>query len=122
MKTRCNQGGFTLVEIAVSILVIGIGFTSILSVFAVGLRWAQEVRQDLTISDAVENAVAEYTATKTAIVGGDIPYDGGSGPWDVNINDSTDPMVVTVYNNLLPSTPENTGTAVASYKVARPID
>lgn len=49
MKRRKANGGFTLVEIAVAVLVIGIGFAALLSVFTVGLKWAQDVRKQTTL-------------------------------------------------------------------------
>lgn len=54
MKRPTANAGFTLVEIAVSLLVIGIGFTALLSVFTVGLKWAQDVRMQTTVSLAAQ--------------------------------------------------------------------
>lgn len=39
---RGRRGGFTLVEVAVSLLVVAVGFTAILSIFPVGMEWTRE--------------------------------------------------------------------------------
>jgi len=38
----CKPRGFTLVEVAVAMLVIAIGFTTVMTLFPVGMRWTRE--------------------------------------------------------------------------------
>ena len=47
MQLRHNQG-FTLIEVAISIGILSFGLTAILLVYLTSLRWAEEVRIDLT--------------------------------------------------------------------------
>ncbi len=49
MKPHCRlESGFTLIEIAMSIAVFAFGLTAVIVVYMVTLRWAEEVRIDLT--------------------------------------------------------------------------
>ena len=61
MRRRKGEAGFTLMEVAISVLVIGVGFTSILSIFSVGLKWAQDVR--IRLNAQLFAQTAKYKAT-----------------------------------------------------------
>lgn len=66
-----NQSGFTLVEICVALMVLGLGLVSVLSVFAVGIQWSSEFRQDslapgalaTVLDDARCRNLADYVDT-----------------------------------------------------------
>ena len=70
---RRAQGvaGYTLVEISVSLLVVGIGFASLLAVFPVGLKWSAEAAANSTACLAAQTAINNYQdATYQATVSG----------------------------------------------------
>ena len=44
----CQRGGFTLLEIALSIGILSIGLTAVVSVYILALSWTEEIRVNLT--------------------------------------------------------------------------
>ena len=45
---RAQQQGFTLLEVALSIGILSFGLTAVVSVYMLSLKWAEEIRVDLT--------------------------------------------------------------------------
>ncbi len=43
-----NRQGFTLLEVALSIGILSFGLTAVVSVYMLSLKWAEEIRVDLT--------------------------------------------------------------------------
>ena len=69
-----GSGGFTLVEIAVAMLVIAIGFTTVMTMFPVGLHWTREsIYQGTGLHNAIRLA-------KLAAVSGEYKEDSPSAP------------------------------------------
>ncbi len=101
MRMRRLGGGFTLVEISVSMLVIGVGFVSLLSVFTVGLKWAQDVTQDSTMMAAVRSAAVTAPAKIAASTAS--PYDVEAMNYYMTVayTNSTDKydLVITCYGS-----------------------
>ena len=69
-KWKHAESGYTLVEIGVALLVIGIGFTALLSVFPVGLKWSEEAAANSTAALAAQTAISKYS------------YDDPTGQYD----------------------------------------
>jgi prepilin-type N-terminal cleavage/methylation domain-containing protein len=42
MRSECRRGGFTLVEVSIALLMIGLGLLSVFSLFPAGLKLAEE--------------------------------------------------------------------------------
>lgn len=45
-RTRCDRGGFTLIEILIALLILAVGLASILAVFVAGVRAAKDVADE----------------------------------------------------------------------------
>jgi len=59
-RRRGSQSGYTLVEIIVALLVVGIGFSALLACFPVALKWAGETAAYNTAALAAESLIAEH--------------------------------------------------------------
>lgn len=59
MRFRSDQG-FTLIEIVLAMAVLGLGMATVMTVFMTSLRWAEEVKLDLTALQA--GRIALYDA------------------------------------------------------------
>lgn len=78
MSRRNAAGGYTLVEISVSLLVVGIGFLSVLSIFPVGMKWCRDAMTHSTAPLAALSAMDEYPASATSGVAIDLAKASGS--------------------------------------------
>lgn len=48
MRTQRLRAGFTLLEVALAIGILSFGLTAVVSVYMLSLKWAEEIRIDLT--------------------------------------------------------------------------
>ncbi len=76
-----GNASYTLVEISVALLVLAIGFSALLAVFPVGLKWAKETTTNNTAAHVAQAIVAEYTFTTPALIPAesDPAHDGPRG-------------------------------------------
>ena len=83
LPMRRMRGGYTLVEIAVAVLIIGLGFVSVLAVFTTALRWSQQAMAGtsapLAMKNFYEKLVADYQNPGGAFSLGSHPLNNFSG-------------------------------------------
>lgn len=56
---RTHRSGFTLAEVAISIAVLIVGLTGAVSVFIMGVSWANEIKVNLTAFDAAQTVLED---------------------------------------------------------------
>jgi len=69
-----TEDGFTLMEVAISALVVGMGFVSILGIFSVGLKWAQDVRVRLN-GQMIAQTASYAGGAGTTLSGGGVLFE-----------------------------------------------
>ena len=81
-----NRSAFTLIEVAISIGILSFGLTAILVVYLTSLRWAEEIRIDMTSLHMARAAVydAGVLTDKDDVGKG---YDNSDTPAEGYVND-----------------------------------
>jgi len=83
LPMRRMRSGYTLVEIAVAVLIIGLGFVSVLAVFTTALRWSQQAMAGtsapLAMKNFYEKLLADYQNPGGAFSLGSHPLNNFSG-------------------------------------------
>ena len=61
MRNRSGSGGFSLVEVALSLAILAVGMTGVLALLPVGLDSARQVHAETVATSLVRSAIGDFT-------------------------------------------------------------
>jgi len=86
MKAVCHKAGFTLVEVCLAVLVIGIGLLSVFSLFPSGLRAVEDDKNDTRCGLFAETVLNGMRGNAASITNWDDWCDGAGTVADLSAN------------------------------------
>jgi prepilin-type N-terminal cleavage/methylation domain-containing protein len=86
MKAVCHKAGFTLIEVCLAVLVIGIGLLSVFSLFPSGLRSVEDDKADTRCGLFAETVLNGMRGNAAAITNWDDWCDGVGTLADLKVN------------------------------------